>query len=219
MDSARENLEQGLGNIDQQINRIKESLQKELESFRVEYQANLSDYFHQQNDQLEGLLGKQKDGLLTVIEKYKDAYTEDLSQRVKFVEQTQTAVQEIVESTQTLENLVQAVSLFDNAQAVELITQTHHNTEGVVALNKSYTEATDKFSETITQLEGSLTNYFENTTEKTEKFFKEVDAASATIMTNLTSAANALVVAQTVDVSPKSKPTKKVVRKELENVS
>jgi hypothetical protein len=178
---------------------------QELESFRVEYQGNLKDYFTQQNDQLGNLLSRQGNGLLKVIAQYEKAYTQDLTQRSKFVSETQSAVNQIVESTEVLNDLVQAVSIFDQAQAVELITQTQQNKEGVVALSKSYSEATDAFEKRLNSFETSLTSYFENTTVRTQKFFKEVDDSTASVMHNLTAAASAIAVANNSGVTRKKK--------------
>ncbi|MDN3652757.1 MotA/TolQ/ExbB proton channel family protein [Thalassotalea ponticola] len=217
MDSARINLEKGLGDIDEKVNNIKDALQRELEAFRVSYQENLTVFFGEQNNNLKGLLSEQEDGLLRVIDQYKDAYTSDLTQRNIFVEKTEKAVEKIVNSTETLNNLVQAVSIFNESQVVDLITQTQQNNEGVVALNKSYTEATDAFGQTIEKLESSLTNYFENTTDRTERFFKEVDDSTATIMRNLTAAASAIVVASNGGVSSNKENMPQV--REIKNAS
>lgn len=204
MDKAKDNLLEGLGNIDQQISRIKDALMEELETFRVEYQKNLKDYFDQQNDQLGSLLSKQENGLLRVIEQYEKAYTIDLEQRSRFVSETHEAVDQIVESTKTLNELVNAVSMFDQSQAIELITQSQTQKEVVDSLSKSYSEGTEAFEKRLNDFENALTSYFENTTDRTQKFFKEVDDSTATIMQNLTAAANAIAVANNSGVKKAS---------------
>ncbi|EHU0328491.1 hypothetical protein KY023_002993, partial [Vibrio vulnificus] len=81
MQSAKSELQQGLGDIDSKVKSMSETVQRELEAFRLQYQENLTRYFEQQNDLLEDSLSKQRNGLNDVVDNFRNVFESEYKAR------------------------------------------------------------------------------------------------------------------------------------------
>jgi hypothetical protein len=81
MNRSQENLLATLGNIDQTLTATRQTVQEDLTQFREQYQANLQAFFTQQNNLLEETLGKQCDGLATVVTTLNSVFQDEAKRR------------------------------------------------------------------------------------------------------------------------------------------
>jgi len=102
MDSARDNLTEGLADVDSKIKSMSDVVQKELESFRTEYQQNLESFFTSQSNLLEQALGEQRDGLSEVVSDFREVFVDEQKERVKQRE-------ELAEGERVLRELNEAI--------------------------------------------------------------------------------------------------------------
>jgi hypothetical protein len=90
VNSARQELEAGLGDIDSKVINMSSTIQLELESFREEYQQKLTHYFNQQNSLLDHSLNAQRDGLNEVVENFKAVFEDEYNKRSNLIEDLNT---------------------------------------------------------------------------------------------------------------------------------
>ncbi len=94
MQSAKSELQQGLGDIDSKVKSMSETVQRELEAFRLQYQENLTRYFEQQNDLLEDSLSKQRNGLNDVVDNFRNVFESEYKARHNLLQETHRTIRE-----------------------------------------------------------------------------------------------------------------------------
>lgn len=77
MEQAKDSLTGSLENIHAMLENSSEIVREELEKFRLEYQDSLQTFFSEQNNLLEHLLGRQREGLAAAIDSFKQALQEE----------------------------------------------------------------------------------------------------------------------------------------------
>lgn len=195
------NLNTGLGEIDEKVKSMSLVVQSELESFRLEYQGNLKEFFSQQEILLDETLGQQRDGLVEVVSKYKAAFMQENELRESQYEAIAKQSERLQEGVLLVEQLVSAVGLnkaasFDQLQDVARSTATQ-----VSALKREYAQASQKFSDMTEQLPKAMGEYFDTAEKSHEEFFQSFDDAAAKVHGRLAEAANLLVTAmQTLQI-------------------
>lgn len=201
MESARVELEQGLGNIDEKVTGMSRTVQKELESFREQYQDNLTQFFTQQNNLLEDTLGKQRDNLVEVVDKFKQVFTEEYQTRHNLLQELTVQHEQLQSSATTIQKLAKAIGLTETATMSEL--QDIANTIGRHAgdLKKEYIMASSAFKEITEGLPKAMEQYFKEANQSTELFFRSFDDAAGRIHNRLAQAADFLVDAKLQDMS------------------
>ncbi|MDM7861907.1 hypothetical protein QTP81_14990 [Alteromonas sp. ASW11-36] len=207
MESARTELEQGLGDIDTKVTGMSRTVQQELESFREQYQSNLTQFFTQQNNLLEDTLGKQRDNLVEAVEKFKQVFTEEYQTRHNLLQELTTQYEHLQSSAATIQKLAKAIGLTETATMSEL--QDIANTMGrqVGELKKEYMMAGTAFKEITEGLPKAMEQYFRDANQSTELFFKSFDEAASQIHNRLAQAADFLIDARLQDMSYEKQET------------
>lgn len=201
MESARTELEQGLGDIDTKVTGMSRTVQQELENFREQYQSNLSQFFTQQNNLLEDTLGKQRDNLVEAVEQFKQVFTEEYQTRHNLLQELTDQYEHLQNSAATIQKLAKAIGLTETATMSEL--QDIANTMGrqVGELKKEYMMAGTAFKEITEGLPKAMEQYFRDANQSTELFFKSFDEAASQIHNRLAQAADFLIDARLQDMS------------------
>jgi hypothetical protein len=201
MESARQELELGLGDIDEKVIGMSRTVQTELESFREQYQTNLTDFFTQQNNLLEDTLGNQRNNLVEVVDKFKQVFTEEYQTRHDLLQELTLQHQQLQNSASTIQKLAKAIGLTESSTMSEL--QDIANTMGrnVGELKKEYIMASSAFKEITEGLPKAMEQYFKDANQSTEVFFKSFDDAAGRIHNRLAQAADFLVDARLQDMS------------------
>ncbi|MEZ9281821.1 hypothetical protein AB4082_19410 [Vibrio cyclitrophicus] len=198
MISAREELEQGLGDIDNKVLSMSRTVQSELEVFREQYQQNLTKYFKEQNELLDSNLGKQRDGLNGVVDNFRKVFEEEYQTRHTLLKELTAQYQNLEKSAGTLERVAKAIGLNDASKMAELQNAATTMSQEISSLKKEYTTASAAFTQVTEELPKAMDDYYARATKSFETFFNDFDHASSKIHNRLAQAANYLVSAQEV---------------------
>jgi ElaB/YqjD/DUF883 family membrane-anchored ribosome-binding protein len=95
MNRSQENLLATLGNIDQTLTATRQTVQEDLTQFREQYQANLQAFFTQQNNLLEGTIGKQRDGLAAVVQNLDTVFQGEAKRRSELTQEVDQSMNKI----------------------------------------------------------------------------------------------------------------------------
>lgn len=196
MTSAREELESGLGDIDNKVKSMSTTVQTELEAFREQYQNNLSSYFEQQNNLLETSLGKQRDGLNGVVENFRKVFEQEYQTRQNLLADLTAQHEHLQKSAETVERVVKAIGLNEASKMAELQDAALTMSQEIAKLKREYVSASKSFADVADGLPKAMDEYFTRANESFEAFFKDFDESSSKIHNKLSQAAGYLINAQ-----------------------
>ena len=201
MNNAREQLEIGLGDIDTKVINMSRTVQSELETFRSQYQENLNDFFNQQNNLLEDTLGKQRNNLIEVVDRFKGVFEQEYQTRHNLLQELTAQYQHLQSSVVTIERLVKAIGLTESSTFSQLEDIARNTGIQVGELKKQYTEASAVFKEITEGLPKAMHKYYEQANQSTELYFKGFDEAASKIHNRLAQAADFLIEAKALEKS------------------
>ena len=201
MNNAREQLEIGLGDIDTKVINMSRTVQSELETFRSQYQENLNDFFNQQNNLLEDTLGKQRNNLIEVVDRFKGVFEQEYKTRHNLLQELTAQYQHLQSSVVTIERLVKAIGLTESSTFSQLEDIARNTGIQVGELKKQYTEASAVFKEITEGLPKAMHKYYEQANQSTELYFKGFDEAASKIHNRLAQAADFLIEAKALEKS------------------
>lgn len=195
MRDASTTLSNGLGDIDSKIRSVSVVVQQELESFRKEYQQNLTGFFDQQETLLDETLGRQRDGLAGVVADYRKAFEEENELRVGQYAAIKEQYEQLQQGVSLVQQLVEAVGLNKAASFDQLQDIARSVGSQVTLLRKEYGQAAQKFSDMTEQLPKAMDDYYRRAEKSHGEFFESFDAAAAKANSRLAEAAGLLVTA------------------------
>ncbi|MCV3212577.1 hypothetical protein OGM63_03360 [Plectonema radiosum NIES-515] len=102
MNRSQENLIATLGNIDHTLTATRQTVQDDLTQFREQYQANLQAFFIEQNNLLEGTLGKQRDGLAAVVTNLDTVFQDEAKRRSELTQEVDQSMNKIQATVQQI---------------------------------------------------------------------------------------------------------------------
>lgn len=193
MDRAGAELERGLGNIDTKVLAMSGTIQKELESFRIEYQDKLSTFFTEQNGLIEKALERQKGTLEGVIDDYRKTFEEDHERRRQMFQLLTDSHASLQESSQTIQALMENVGALDSAVMDNLLQVASEVGKQAGVLGKRYSEASNAFTHMTSELPKAMDEYFTRANVSYEGFFRDFDKQAGRIHLCLAESANHLV--------------------------
>lgn len=120
MNQAKDNLLGTLNNIDEMLQKTRETVEIELERFRLEYQNALTEFFERQNNLLNETLGKQRDGLAEVVKDLQDSFREEIIVRKQINEEVNSSLNHIQETVRIVSNLVNATGMNSSERFAQL---------------------------------------------------------------------------------------------------
>ncbi|MBW8190305.1 hypothetical protein K0504_04580 [Neiella marina] len=196
MSSAKAELEQGLGDIDNKVLNMSNTVQRELEAFREQYQQNLTAYFEQQNNLLDGSLNKQREGLNAVVENFRQVFNEEYQARHNLLQELTAQYQKLEQSAQTVERVAKAIGLNEAAKMAELQDAATSLGREVGQLKKEYGIAAKAFTDITAKMPEAMHDYFTRANESFESFFTNFDREASSIHNKLSMAAGYLINAE-----------------------
>ncbi len=196
MQSAKSELQQGLGDIDSKVKSMSETVQRELEAFRLQYQENLTRYFEQQNDLLEDSLSKQRNGLNDVVENFRNVFESEYKARHNLLQELTAQYEKLEASAGTLERVAKAIGLNEASKMAELQDAAHTMSREIALLKKEYAKASATFTDITENLPKAMDEYFTRANESFETFFNDFDQSASTIHNKLSQAAGYLINSQ-----------------------
>lgn len=120
MDRARENLVGSLENVDGMLQNTRQTVQQELEQFRLNYQAALQKFFTEQNNLLESSLGKQRQGLAQVVVALQQVFREESEKRKELAGQVDQSLVKIQETVVSVSDFANAVGMNSSERLAQL---------------------------------------------------------------------------------------------------
>lgn len=196
MASAKSELQQGLGDIDTKVKSMSDTVQRELEAFRIQYQQNLTAYFEKQNNLLDDSLSKQRNGLNEVVENFRKVFESEYQARHTLLQELTAQYQKLEASAATLERVAKAIGLNDAAKMAELQDAAQTMGREIAHLKKEYAAASKTFIDITENLPKAMDEYFTRANESFETFFNDFDDSASKIHNKLSQAAGYLVNAQ-----------------------
>ncbi|EOD77334.1 hypothetical protein D515_03998 [Grimontia indica] len=196
MQTARTELQQGLGDIDSKVKSMSETVQRELEAFRLQYQQNLTSYFEQQNNILEDSLSKQRNGLNEVVDNFRNVFESEYKARHNLLQELTAQYEKLEASAATLERVAKAIGLNEASKMAEIQDVSHTISREIALLKKEYAQASATFADVTENLPKAMDDYFTRANESFESFFKDFDQSASAIHNKLSQAAGYLINAQ-----------------------
>ncbi|WP_104028409.1 hypothetical protein [Vibrio jasicida] len=196
MQSAKSELQQGLGDIDSKVESMSETVQRELEAFRLQYQENLTRYFEQQNDLLEDSLSKQRNGLNDVVDNFRNVFESEYKARHNLLQELTAQYEKLEASAGTLERVAKAIGLSEASKMAELQDAAHTMSREIALLKKEYSQASATFADVTENLPKAMDEYFTRANESFESFFNDFDQSASKIHNKLSQAAGYLINSQ-----------------------
>ncbi len=196
MTSAKSELEQGLGDIDSKVKSMSQTVQRELETFRVQYQENLTGYFAQQNNLLEGSLGKQRDGLNGVVDNFRKVFEEEYQTRHNLLQELTAQYEKLQAAAKIIGQVAKAIGLNEASKMAELQDAAQTMGREIAQLKREYGKAAATFSDVTENLPKAMDDYFSRANQSFEEFFREFDQSASSIHNKLSQSAGYLINSQ-----------------------
>jgi hypothetical protein len=193
MNQAKENLIGSLNNIDAMLQKTRQTVQTELERFRLEYQAALEEFFDKQNNLLTDTLGQQREGLAQVVADLQETFKQEAEKRKKMTQEIDLSLAKIHETVAVVNNLASAVGMNSSERLGQL--QELARTIGGEAhrVEKAYQNMSDQFSETLKLGHQELNNYLQQASESYQKSFHQFDQETAQVCQELSKTSSGLM--------------------------
>lgn len=185
MESAGQNLAEGLADLDDKIQAMSQATQVELERFRQDYQENLQQFFASQANLLEESLGQQRDGLAKVVEDFKSVFVEEHEKRLAQYAGIHSAEQSLKE----LLELIKATEASSVTQVAEL---SKNLGSQVSIMTKEYKEANASFKNLIQDMPKAMEAWFEQAAKTQNEYFSNFDDSSSKVFGHLAEIAQVL---------------------------
>jgi len=195
MQEAKDNLLDGLSNIDDKVKSMSLVTQQELERFRLEYQKNLQEFFDTQANLLESTLGQQREGLAGVVEDFRVAFKEENELRKQQYLAIDQQYSQLKDGVALVEELIEAVGMNKAGAFSQLEDASKAISAQVGKLRQSYEEAAVRFNKITEQMPEAMADYFERANTSHVRFFDNFDEAAAKVHGKLADAANLLITA------------------------
>jgi len=196
MNRSQENLLATLGNIDETLTATRQTVKEDLTQFREQYQANLQAFFTEQNNLLEGTLGKQRNGLAEVVTNLDTVFQDEAKKRSELTQEVDQSMNKIQATVQQINKLVSAAGLNDAQRLIQLEKLATGIGHQVQIVDNSYRDLNAKFDHSLQAWHSHLENSMKRTVDLQESFFKQADTAMAGVCGGLLHTANVLVAAK-----------------------
>ena len=188
MEQASSNLTDTLGNIDETLQNTRITVQEELEQFRQQYQEALMHFFEDQDKILEETLGKQRDGLIQMLDKTDAVFVQEYERRKELGEQVDGQIQQVT-------HFVSSVGLTSGERLAQLQEITQSLGGEADKIDQSYANLIQRLNQALDQSNRHLEQELRQSRESSIQFFQAADSATAEVSKRLLTAANYLVSA------------------------
>lgn len=188
MEQASSNLTDTLGNIDETLQNTRITVQEELEQFRQQYQEALMHFFEDQDKILEETLGKQRDGLIQMLDKTDAVFVQEYERRKELGEQVDGQIQQVT-------HFVSSVGLTSGERLAQLQEITQSLGGEADKIDQSYANLIQRLNQALDQSNRHLEQELRQSRESSIQFFQAADSATAELSKRLLTAANYLVSA------------------------
>ncbi|MBE9210621.1 hypothetical protein IQ244_29785 [Nostoc sp. LEGE 06077] len=195
INNARNNLLTTLENIDTTLTATRQTVEDDLTKFRNEYQTNLQMFFQQQNNLLEGTLGKQRDGLSTVVNNLDKVFREESQRRSNLAQEVDKSMIKVQVSVEQINKLVSAAGLNDAQRLIQIEKLASNIGQQIQIVDNSYRNLTQKFDDSLQVWRSHLEISMQRSVDSQLNFFQQADTSMARVCSDLLKTAEVLVAA------------------------
>ncbi|WP_445629508.1 hypothetical protein [Nostoc sp. DSM 114167] len=195
MNGAKDNLLATLVNIDGTLTATRHTVEDDLTRFREEYQTNLQTFFQQQNNLLEGTLGKQRDGLSEVVKTLERVFREESQRRSQLTQEVDESMTKIQVSVEQINRLVSAAGLNDTQRLMQLQNLARGIGQEVQKVDNLYRDLTQKFDYSLQSWQGHLEVSMQRAVDSQVNFFQQADTSMSRVCGRLLQTAEVLAAA------------------------
>jgi hypothetical protein len=185
MNQAKDNLLGTLSNIDLMLQNTRQTVQQELERFRLDYQAALSEFFTEQNNLLNDTLGQQREGLAQVVANLQHTFHEETQKRQEMSEQVNQSLAKIKHTVETVSNLANTFGLTSGERLVQLTELARTIGDEANRVERAYQNMTNQFNEALIQGNKQLFEYLQQANESYANNLTDFDLAAAQVCQKL----------------------------------
>lgn len=193
MNDAKDNLLATLGNIDATLTATRTTVEEDLTKFRQEYQANLQIFFQEQNNLLEGTLGKQQQGLSQVVTNLDRVFQQEFQRRITLTKEVDGSMTKIQISVEQINKLVTAAGLNDAQRLIQLENLARGIGEQLQKVDNSYRNLNQQLNHSLQSWQSHLEGSMQRTVGLQESFFQRADTSMAKVCGGLLKTAEVLV--------------------------
>ncbi|MGL5058482.1 MAG: hypothetical protein ACRC62_00775 [Microcoleus sp.] len=158
MDAARENLVGSLQNVDGMLQNTRVTVQQELDNFRVTYQSSLQQFFAEQNNLLEGTLGKQQKGLAQVVLGLQKVFQEESEKRKLMSQQVDENMEKVLMTATEVSQFANSVGLNSSQRLAQLQELAKITGQEVLRVESVYEKMANQFTAEGERLQTTYTN-------------------------------------------------------------
>ncbi len=180
MNQARENLVTSLQNVDGMLQNTRVTVQKELEQFRINYQASLQQFFTEQNNLLESTLGKQRQGLAQVVVTLQQVFREESEKRKLLAGQVDQSMEKIQQTVVNVSNFANSVGLNSSERLSQLQVLAKLTGKEVLRVETTYQNIVKQLNEEGKRMQTSYENMagqLDRTLQLVQEQVKTLEAA------------------------------------------
>ncbi|BAU63824.1 hypothetical protein STA3757_11930 [Stanieria sp. NIES-3757] len=185
MNQAKDNLLGTLNNIDFMLQNTRQTVQQELERFRRDYQAALSEFFTQQNNLLNDTLGQQREGLAQVVANLQHTFDEEIQKRQEMSEQVNQSLAKIKQTVETVSNLANTFGLTSGERLGQLTELARTIGNEAHRVERAYQNMTNQFNDVLIQGNKQLFEYLQQVHESYSSNLTDFDLAAAQVCQKL----------------------------------
>lgn len=197
MNDAATNLDETLKNVDEMLQNTRITVQDELENFRDEYQKSLTKFFKDQNNLLEGTLGKQREALKEVIEELQKVFLEDAPKMGDAIKEAMAEMQATLNSIQDtakiVYNLANKTGLTSGERLQQLQEIIRELGSEANQIEGAYQDMVKKFDEALKIGNEQLMEYLEKANEAYTSRLDRTDSAIAEFCQQLNQTSHGLM--------------------------
>lgn len=161
MNQAQENLVGSLQNVDTMLQNTRLTVQDELEKFRLGYQVSLQHFFEEQNNLLEGTLGKQQKGLAQVVVALQRVFEEESEKRQLMSQQVDESMANVLKTAKEVSEYANSVGLNASDRMAQLQELAKITAEEVKRVETVYEKLVEQLNTEGQRLENTYTNLVE----------------------------------------------------------
>lgn len=193
MNGAKDNLLGTLTNIDKMLQNTRQTVQEELQVFRVEYQSALTSFFSEQNNLLDLTLGRQREGLAQVVIDLQDTFASECRKREEMSAGVDNSLTKITATVKSVEELASAIGINSSERLGQL--QEIARTVGDEAhrVEKSYQKMTEQFDRALIKGNEQLADYLKNANQTYSTTLQEIDGTAASFCNKLDETSQSLL--------------------------
>lgn len=193
MERAGERLHLSLENIDELLQSSRDTVQDELERFRLDYQHGLEQFFSEQNNLLVHTLGWQRQGLDAVVTQLNQTFDRESSRRTQLLQDLDRALDNIRTTMETVSHHARAIESSSDASQEQLRTLIEAIGQEAKHIDRAYQNLAQQFERSLQLAQEQLSQYLKQAHQTYTDSLQQSDTAAAQVCERLNDTSRGLM--------------------------